>query len=181
MSSPQIENIGRYAVGALFGSLVSALAVVMAGHAPALLVVFGFFLATFLYGWLAKAIGRVRIVKWLSYADAVAGGKELSSVGSMNRFPGGRQHQAVSARERGKLACRVRTLRGAPTYNQPKATVLPPVAQDVISALVNLGTPFNKANEIVSLEQKPGDSFDDLFRRSVDVLNRGKVLSRRVA
>lgn len=224
MTSPQ------FVIGALIGSLVSAGGVVLAGRFPALLLIMGFVLATFLYAWLVKLIGRARLVKWLSasngaerssrlphdtdgsrfqpravrYAGLVAGNGapgEVTLTGDRQRQsqgwslarkaraavsdksgPGNSSLAVASKRARGKARERVRPLRKAPTYNKPTdKTVLPTVAQDVLSALCNLQAPFKQAHEIVSAEHKLGDSFDDLFRRCMEVLSRGRTLSRKVA
>lgn len=66
-----------------------------------------------------------------------------------------------------------------PVVQSPE--MLPPVQQDVLSALVNMKVPFGQAEEAVreAAHKSGGDSFDELFRTATALLSRGK--SRRAA
>jgi len=59
--------------------------------------------------------------------------------------------------------------------------VLPTTQQEVLSALINLGVSFGKAEEAVHAAAKEhgGESFDEMFRTAISLLNAGK--SRRAA
>ena len=250
----------KYALSALFGSLVSTVAVVLAGHSPALLVGLGFVTAVLLYTWVLRLIGRERLIRLLTrgrlerlqreahnldhvgsnpipatISNAGAGHPVKQGTGHLGKLFGGvsrtsassgQQHfsnrtgksetisratvraverlrrtrpvgivlrgavaprqpsgpegwsnRDASERERGKVASNARQPRRAPTYNQ---TVLRPVQQDVLSALMNLGCSFRQAEEAVqSVTDRPGESFDQLFRKALDAVNSGKMLTRK--
>jgi hypothetical protein len=54
----------KYTLSTLGGSLVSTIAVVLAGHWPALLVVLGFVVGVSLYTWVLRTIGVERYTRW---------------------------------------------------------------------------------------------------------------------
>src|SRR5579871_6428046 len=85
----------KYALSALAGSLVSTIAVVIAGHTPAVLVGLGFVTACALYSWVLKLVGLERLTRWVYYAESIARGKDGPySVGELGRsFSGDRQRQ----------------------------------------------------------------------------------------
>ena len=62
----------KHALSALLGSLVSTIAVVLAGHTPALLVGLGFVTALLLYTWILRLLGVERYARWF-YAGVTAG------------------------------------------------------------------------------------------------------------
>jgi len=90
---------------------------------------------------------------------------------------------------RGELPARrySRTARnaGRPRKNSVQSSngnnVLPTTQQEVLSALINLGVSFGKAEEAVHAAAKEhgGESFDEMFRTAMSLLNAGK--SRRAA
>jgi len=90
---------------------------------------------------------------------------------------------------RGELPARrySRTARNAghPRKNSVRSSngnnVLPTTQQEVLSALINLGVSFGKAEEAVHAAAKEhgGESFDEMFRTALSLLNAGK--SRRAA
>lgn len=55
----------KYALSALAGSLVSTIAVVLAGHTPALLVLLGAATAVFLYTWILRIIPASLVLRFL--------------------------------------------------------------------------------------------------------------------
>lgn len=227
----------KYTLSALAGSLLSTIAVVLAGHTPAILVGLGFVVGIALYTWVLRLLGIERYARWF-YAgaghpvkqgiDHLEKSRGRSSLGSIDsgqkqfsnragnsetsrpvrvRYGGrdgrtrpvgiescgssqpsclpstyvkvewnapGRSVGSVSERERGTLATGERTPRRAPTYNQKIIAVLRPVEQDVLSALMNLGCSFRQAEDAVTSVSDGGESFDQLFRKALDVLNAGK-------
>ena len=198
----------KYALFALLGSLVSTVTVVLSGHTPALLVGLGFVTAILLYTRVLRLIGINRYSRWF-YAGAgqpvkqgtghlgkLFGGVSRTSASSGQRQFSNRTGKSetirrgalrfsrrtcpvgnASERERGKLASNPRQLRRAPTYNN---SVLRPVHQDVLSALMNLGCSFRQAEEAVQcVTDGPGESFDQLFRKALDTVNSGKMLTRK--
>jgi hypothetical protein len=74
---------------------------------------------------------------------------------------------------------------GRPKKNSVQSSngnnVLPTTQQEVLSALINLGVSFGKAEEAVHAAAKEhgGESFDEMFRTAISLLNAGK--SRRAA
>ena len=103
----------KYALSALLGSLVSTIAVVLAGHTPALLVGLGFVTAVLLYTWILRLLGVERYARWF-YAGAghpvkqgtghlgklFGGGSSRPSVAASNSFPIGRENQKRSGGQR---------------------------------------------------------------------------------
>ena len=201
----------KYTLSALLGSLVSTIAVVLAGHTPALLVGLGFVTAVLLYTWILRLLGVERYARWF-YAGAgrpvkqgtghlgklFGGGSTFASSGQQqcsNRTGKSetirraaltnqidRRTRSVgiaSARARGKAASDERPQRKAPTHNQTTTRMLRPVQQDVLSALMNLGCSFRQAEDAVNAVSDGGESFDVLFRKALDAVNSGKMLTRK--
>lgn len=87
---------------------------------------------------------------------------------------------------RGELPTRrnSRTARNAKSrgvVQSPETDMLSTTQQEVLSALINLGVSFGRAEEAVHAAAKEhgGESFDELFRVCLSLLNAGK--SRRAA
>lgn len=61
--------------------------------------------------------------------------------------------------------------------------MLRPVQQDVLSSLMNLGCTFSRALEAVEAvkDSNASESFDQLFRKALDVVNSGTQLSKKAA
>lgn len=187
MTSPKFTNC---ALSALAGSLLSTIAVILAGHWPAILLILGFVTACALYTWVLRLLGVERYARWF-YAGWAASDRlkkisgEVSS--SINNSPAASQRQ-FSNRAGNSERSRPRpqwphpsgwkTPRRAPTYNQTIA-VLRPVEQDVLSALMNLGCSFRQSEEAVRAVSDGGESFDELFRKALDSVNAGKGRSRK--
>jgi hypothetical protein len=145
----------KYVYSGLAGSLASTIAVVLAGPAPAILVLLGLVTGVLSTMWVHKFVRVSRLGR--KFRKEYAGG--VSETGST--CPTGK---VISKRERRKSTTIPRQPMGAPIYN---ANMLPSVAQDVLSALINLKVPFGAAEEAVRSAYKTGDSFDQCFRKAV--------------
>jgi hypothetical protein len=145
----------KYVYSGLVGSLASTVALVLAGHAPAILVLLGLVTGVLSTMWVHKFVRVSRLGR--KFRKEYAGG--VSETGST--CPAGK---VISKRQLRKSTTIRRQPIGAPIYN---ANMLPSVAQDVLSALINLKVPFGAAEEAVFCAYKPGDSFDDCFRKAV--------------
>ena len=86
----------KYALSALLGSLVSTIAVVLAGHTPALLVGLGFVTAVLLYTWILRLLGVERYARWF-YAGA--GHPVKQGTGHLGKLFGGGSTFASSGQQ----------------------------------------------------------------------------------
>ena len=206
MTSPKFTNC---ALSALAGSLLSTIAVILAGHWPAILLILGFVTACALYTWVLRLLGVERYARWF-YAGWAASDRlkkisgEVSS--SINNSPAASQRQFSNRAGNSETSRPVRVRYGRDGRTRPVGNVsererwkaatgertprraptynqtiavLRPVEQDVLSALMNLGCSFRQSEEAVRAVSDGGESFDELFRKALDSVNAGKGRSRK--
>ena len=138
------------------GSLTTTIAVVLAGGYHAGMVILGGILTVLALTAAVWALGIPRVSRWLL---------AFHSANSETVYP-------VRRANAGKpLAVADRPRRAPTTQNRQNVVTLPKVLaqvqQDVLSALVNIQMPFSQAERAVLDCYKPGDSFDDLFKRTI--------------
>ena len=144
------------------GSLTTTSAVVLAGGYHAGMVILGGILTVLALTAAVWALGIPRVSRWLL---------AFHSANSETVYP-------VRRANAGKpLAVADRPRRAPTTQNRQNVVTLPKVLaqvqQDVLSALVNLHVPFGQAEQGVLQAYKPGDSFDELFKRTIPVRRTG--------
>jgi hypothetical protein len=152
----------KHLLSFLAGSSVTTAAVVLAGGYHAGMVILGGILALtalFVIGW---ALGIPRVCRWL-----LAFHNANSSVRSANA---GKLVSVADRREEHQRQNHSQRLRKV--VPSSKTEMLRPIQQDVVSALANLGMPMVKAERIVVECTKPGDSFDEIFRKAVSSVPR---------
>jgi hypothetical protein len=146
------------------GCLLTTAAVVLAGGYHAGMVILGGILTVLALVASVWALGIPRVCRWLLAFNSanqtahVGRGRRVSGVGAPH---GDRRPIAAVRRSRAGNSGNVVAL--------PKTKMLATVQQDVLSALVNLKVPFSQAERAVLDCYKPGDSFDDLFKRAIPV------------
>jgi hypothetical protein len=146
------------------GSLVTTLAVVFAGGYHAGMVILGAILAALALLLTVRMLGVTRVARWLlalqkANSETVyleRGARKDRSSDFVVGAPQGARRQAGDIR---------RSRAGRNVVTLPK--VLDTVQQEVLSALVNQGLAFPKAERLVLEAYWPGDSFDDLFRKTM--------------
>jgi hypothetical protein len=146
------------------GCLVTTVAVVLAGGYHAGMIVLGGILMAVALLVVGRMCGVTRIVRWLL---------ALQNANSETVYPVRR------ANAQKPLAVIDRPRRAPTTRNSQRIknvvalpSVLAPVQQDVMSALVNLRMPFAQAEKAVIEAYRVGDSFEDLFKRALPPKSR---------
>ena len=143
------------------GSLVTTLAVVLAGGYHAGMVILGGFLTVLALIALVCGFGIPRVSRWLL---ALHSANETVYL----------EHGVRSANV-GKPVLVIDQPEECQQKNKNRVQsqeVLSTVEQDVLSALVNLGTPFKQAERAILACAERGDSFEDLFKRALTGLRR---------
>jgi hypothetical protein len=147
----------KHLLSFLAGSSVTTAAVVLAGGYHAGMVILGGILSLTTLLVIGRALGIPRVCRWL-----LALHNANSAVRSANA---GKRVTVIDRREEHQRQNHSQTRRKVVPSSKPE--MLRPIQQDVVSALANLGMPIVKAERIVLECAKPGDSFDDLFKRAV--------------
>ena len=144
----------KYVIGFLAGSTVTTAAVVLAGGYHAGMVILGGILSLTALLVLGKMLGIPRLVRWLTALDSA--NSALQSANAVKPVTVIDDREEPQKRKRSKLL----------------QTVLRPIQQDVVSALVNLGMQMGKAERTVLECTAPGDSFDDLLKKALTSIPR---------
>jgi alkylated DNA repair dioxygenase AlkB len=146
-------------VAFMSGALMTTVIVVMASGYQAGMVILGGFLTLVALSVLVRMLGVTRVARWL-LALQKANSETVYLERGIKTNVQRANVQNLSSSERH---------RRAPKRNRNVVTlpVLSTVQQDVLSALVNQGISFQRAEKIVIEVYRTGDSFEQLFRRSV--------------
>lgn len=174
------------------GSLVTTLAVVFAGGYHAGMVILGGFLTALGLIAFVWGLGIPRVSRWLLALQAAnetvylergvrsaassplrtTGSRALGQLSDEDAQAGGNAGKPVAVIDRSEERQQKNESGQQKSKHVQSQEVLNTVQQDVVSALVNLGTPFKRAERIVLEYTECGDSFEDLFKRAVVSLRR---------
>lgn len=146
------------------GSLVTTLAVVMAGGYHAGMVILGGILMAVALLVAGRICGVTRIVRWLLALQAA--NETVYPMRSANA------EKPVTVIDRPRRAPTTKANRQNTVSMVKSPSMLSPVQQDVLSALLNLRMPFSQAEQAVMEAYRDGDSFEDLFKRTVPTVRR---------
>jgi len=142
------------------GSLVTTIAVVMAGGYHASFMILGVFLTVVGFVLCVWCLGIPRVCRWLLALHNANSAVSSFRVGA----PQGVRRPTVAFQ-------RSRAAKSGPHVVR-SASMLTRVQQDVLSALVNLRMPFPQAEQAVLEAFRKGDSFEDLFKRALPSKSR---------
>ena len=165
----------KYLLSFLAGSAVTTTAVVLAGGYHAGMIILGGILTLTLLIVGLWALGIPRVSRWLlAFHNANNASTQVESTYTATRpsrsANAGNLVTATERREEHQKQKRdSQRRRKVVSFEKPE--MLHTVPQQVVSALTNLGCSITKAEQIVLGCTKPGDSFDELFRKAAACLN----------
>lgn len=162
----------KHLLSFLAGSAVTTAAVVLAGGYHAGMVILGgiLTLATLLIA--GRILGIPRVCRWLlALHNANSASTQIESSYSARSANAGKPVAVAYAREEHQKQKRDSNRRRK-VVRFEKPEMLHTIPQQVVSALTNLGCSVTKAEQIVLGCTKPGDSFDELFKKAVSCVRR---------
>lgn len=165
----------RHLLGFLAGSAVTTATVVLAGGYHAGMVILGGILTLTTLLIAGRILGIPRVCRWLlalHNANSAMEGNKASAMVATARIANAGKPVAVADRREEHQIQKRDSNRRRKVVRFEKPEMLHTIPQQVVSALTNLGCSVTKAEQIVLGCTKPGDSFDELFKKAVSCVRR---------